>query len=71
LNRDRTPTDGDFARQARDASAEMAIFAKVIEATRANLNVMNRLRELRGAPLEYSEVEARGWERRESGHGDH
>ena len=70
LNRNRTPADGELTRQARDASAEMAVFARVLEATRANLNVMNRLRQLRGTPLEYSEVQASGLERRESGHGD-
>ena len=36
----------------------MAVFARVLEATRANLNVMNRLRELRAGRLEYSERQA-------------
>ncbi len=31
----------------------MAVFARVLEATRANLDVMNRLRELRAGRLEY------------------
>ena len=55
---------------------------RVLDATRANLNVMNRLRELRMGRLEYSERhEAAGtgshrgrrrWgEDAEAGHGDH
>ena len=38
----------------------MAVFARVLEATRANLKVMKRLRELRVGRLEYSELQARG-----------
>jgi hypothetical protein len=71
LNRDRTPEDSverrELARQAREATGDMAIFARVLEATRANLNVMNRLRELCGGRLEYGE---RGWARREGCRGD-
>lgn len=37
----------------RDSSTEMAIFMRVLEATRANLNVMRRLREMRTSQLEY------------------
>ncbi len=59
-----------LARQAREAAAEMAVFARVLEATRNNLQVMNRLRDLRTGRLEYSEMQARGWLPRESGHGD-
>ena len=36
----------------------MAVFARVLEATRANLKVMNRLRELRAGRLEYGEPQA-------------
>ena len=36
-----------LARQAREAAGDMAIFARVLEATRANLKVMRRLRQLR------------------------
>lgn len=60
-----------LARQAREAQADMAVFARVLGATRANLNVMNRLRELRAGRLEYSERQARGGARAEDGHGDH
>lgn len=59
-----------LASQAREAAGEMAVFARVLEATRANLNVMNRLRELRAGRLEYREPLAQGWARTESGNGD-
>jgi hypothetical protein len=60
-----------LAQQAREASADMAVFARVLDATRANLNVMNRLRELRMGRLEYSERQARGGMGAKAGHGDH
>lgn len=49
------PIEGrrELARQAREASADMAVFARVLEATGANLKVMQRLRELRTERLEY------------------
>ncbi len=59
-----------LARQAREAEADMAVFARVLEATRANLNVMNRLRELRAGRVEYSERQARGGAGAEERHGD-
>lgn len=43
----------DLARQVQQASMEMEVFARVIEATRANLNVMRRLRDLRQGCCEY------------------
>ncbi len=59
LNRDvqihRPALDPDIARQAREAAGEMAVFARVLDATRANLNVMNRLRELRQGVLDYGQ----------------
>jgi hypothetical protein len=74
LNRDWTPADAqqqtELARQAKDASGDVAVFARVIEATSANLQVMNRLRDLRAGRLEYSELQTRGWMRTGSGHGD-
>jgi hypothetical protein len=70
----RNPEDPDerthMARQAREAVGDMAVFARVLEATRANLNVMMRLRELRAGRLEYTERQARGGGA-EGGHGDH
>lgn len=74
LNRDLAEGDVEqrklLARQSREAEGDMAVFARVLEATRANLNVMNRLRALRGNRLEYREPPAMGWVRTESGHGD-
>jgi len=79
LNRDLTDRDllhGDAADRAalalecNEAEGDMAVFSRVLEATRANLNVMNRLRELRAGRLEYREPSASGWLRTESGHGD-
>lgn len=74
LNRDWTPGDAqqcaELARQAREASGDMVVFARMIEATSANLQVMNRLRELRAGRLEYNVVQARGWAQTGSEHGD-
>lgn len=60
-----------LAQQARDAAGDMAVFARVLEATRANLHVMNRLRELRMGSLEYSERQVRGGAEAEAGRGEH
>jgi len=61
---------GRLAKQAQDATADMAVFARVLDATRANLSVMQRLRELRAGRLEYSERQARGEVDVEAGHGN-
>ena len=71
LNRDLDPAErGALSRQAREAAGDMAVFARVLEATRANLAVMTRLRELRAGRLEYTEPQAQGWARTEAGNGD-
>jgi hypothetical protein len=73
--------DGDaraaLALECKQAKGDMAVFARVLEATRANLSVMNRLRELRAGrleyrqgPMEYGGPQASGLRRTESGHGD-
>jgi type VI protein secretion system component VasA len=71
LNRELAEADAvgrqALAFESKDAVAEMADFARVLEATRANLNVMNRLRELREGRLEYGQVK---WVQTESGHGN-
>jgi ABC-type transporter Mla subunit MlaD len=54
------------ARQARDAAADMAVFARVLDATRANLKVLRRLRDLRAGRFEYSDPE---WTAAGSRHG--
>jgi hypothetical protein len=48
----------------------MAVFARVLEATRANLSVMRRLRDLRAGRIDYGEAQVRGWAETESGHGN-
>lgn len=81
LNRELTQADAtvraECALEAREAVGEMAVFARVLEATRANLGVMNRLRELRAGRLEYQagsfefgETRAQRWQRTENGHGN-
>jgi hypothetical protein len=81
LNRDLARVDGDalavLAVESREAAGDMVVFARVLEATRSNLNVMNRLRELRTGRLEYcaghlgyGDPQAQQWRRTESGHGD-
>ena len=66
-----------LAIESREATGDMAVFARVLEATRANLNVMNRLRKLRASELEYragrleySGPQASGWRQKGSKHGD-
>jgi hypothetical protein len=63
--------EGDqWERQAREASKEMAVFERVLAATRTNLEVMNRVRERRSARLEYGGF--RGpWALAERRDGDH
>ncbi|MDR3751882.1 MAG: hypothetical protein P4K94_10395 [Terracidiphilus sp.] len=74
LNRELVPEGAgwraEMVRQAREAKGDIAVFARVLEATRANLDVMNRLRELRAGRVGYGERLARGWVRTEGGHGD-
>jgi len=75
LNRELVPansaTRADYARQAREAAEEMAVFARVMEATRANLYVMKRLRELRAGRLEYGEAQVQPAAGMECGDGNH
>lgn len=60
-------------RQARDASPEMAVFERVVDATRGNLEVMKRVRNRRADQLEYNRPFAAGpgmCEVTEKKHGD-
>jgi hypothetical protein len=41
--------------EAMDAKADMAVLGRVLEAARANAEVMQRLRAIRVGPVEYSE----------------
>jgi hypothetical protein len=43
----------DLDRQAREACGEIAVFARVLDATRANIAVLNQLRKRRRGQLEY------------------
>jgi len=81
LNRDLAQGDAAdraaLALESKEAAGDMAVFARVLEATRANLNVMNRLRDLRAGRLEYGEGHSKysspqmpEWRGTESGHGD-
>jgi hypothetical protein len=74
LNRDLKPATQDeraeIARQAKEAEGDLRVFARVLEVTRSNLDVMNRLRELRGGRLEYQELPTDKWAQTESRHGD-
>jgi hypothetical protein len=88
LTRQRNPENAGerklLVQQAQEAEADMAVFARVLDATRANLSVMKRLHELRVGRLEYTERQARGAgavsplksprpsaDRAEGKHGDH
>lgn len=74
LNRDLPQMDdrerAELAHQALDATQDMAVFVRVLEATRANLNVMHRLHDLQAGRLEYGERLERRWPPTESAHGD-
>ena len=49
-----------LARQAREAAGDMAVFGRVLEATRANLRVMRRLRQLHEGRFGYGDPEWTG-----------
>lgn len=55
-NEDSRSSKGDeLIRQAREAEQEMGVLARVLDATRANVAVMKRLREIHAGKLEYRE----------------
>lgn len=77
LNRDLAASGAEdrvqFARQARETAGDMAIFARVLDVTRENLNVIRRLQDLRAGRLEYVERPVAAdcpWTPLESRHGD-
>src|SRR5271165_2834551 len=49
----------EMARQTREAEGEMAVFARVLAATQANLDVVRRLRDLRQGRIGYGESAAK------------
>ena len=59
-----------LAHEASEAQSELAIFGRVLEATRANLAVMNRLRELREGRLEYGQPGAHPYPTAGGAHGN-
>lgn len=67
----------EMARESRESAGEMAVFERVLEATRANLEVMGRLRELRAGKREYGSSFSLGssgkveWRRKGNGNGNH
>ena len=74
LNRDLDSAGSEdrarLAKQARDASSEMEVLASVLNVTRSNLNVMNRLRDARIGSLEYSDQPSRRFGPPGNEHGD-
>jgi hypothetical protein len=74
LNRDLvlndTGTRKTVVRDSRESVHDMAVLARVLEATRANIEVMNLLRESRAGRLEYRAGESGRWMRVENGYGD-
>ncbi len=53
-----SPCSLALAHQARQAAPDMAVFARVLDATRANLDVMRRLRDLREGCLDFNPTES-------------
>lgn len=62
------PQQRRLQQHAREASADLAVLARVLEATRANLSVMHRLQELRHGSLEYGRTLSAPTE---ANHGNH
>jgi hypothetical protein len=56
--------------QAREAAGELTVFSRVLDATRANMGVLQRARDRRLNRLEYAQPLVRSWHRTENGHGD-
>jgi hypothetical protein len=54
-----------------EAAREMANFARILEATRVNLNVMRRIRDARATQLEYGRARGLCDVSVEGEHGDH
>ena len=56
-------------REAHLSLEDMAALARVLEATRANLDVMNRLREFHARRMEYAVIQAAALHGAEASHG--
>jgi hypothetical protein len=59
-----------LAAEARDARGDMAVFARVLDATRANVQVIERLRAQRAGGLEYPERGGARWPSPITGRGE-
>ena len=59
-----------WAGEARGVSSEMAVLARVLEATQANLQVIRRLGEMRAGRAEYGPRPGRAWTSTERNDGD-
>jgi hypothetical protein len=59
----------ELACESKESAHEMEIFARVLEATRANLKVMNRLRELRANRPRFGYEPEKEWTKRKSHYG--
>lgn len=74
LNRELTPValgaDETLSTEARMLGPDLAVLARVLEVTQANLEVMRQVREMRSQRLEYSPSLVRPWTGTESSHGD-
>lgn len=57
--------------EAEEAEQDMAVFARVLAATSANLEVLRRLHDLREGNPEYDSQWGRAWAPAEMRHGDH
>lgn len=60
----------EFSGQLKEAEIAMELFARVIEATRENLDVLNRLQQGRQGLLEYTFPDWQGPMEAESRHGN-
>jgi hypothetical protein len=74
LNRDRlTPEDAEKrlrSRDAEEAKQDMIVLERVLQVTRANIEVMRRLREIREGKPEYGPGRSSVWTLTETSRGD-
>ena len=68
LKRDSVERKALFS-EARSGVVEMGAFASVLDATKANLQVMNRARKLRGELPQYGPRAGRDWQSTEGRNG--
>lgn len=61
---------GCLASEVSDAAREMVAFARVLDATRANMRVMRQMMEFQKELPEYGPVAGEGWLATETKHGD-